>query len=183
MIWSCGPDKLIQQQSISVYYDINGLVDDQATLLDSISPSLLKSAIIDGNEAIQEIAPTDSSWEKELAIFKSADINKPILTDSYIALESVHTGIKNIIYTSKYPEATEVDSMSISFEENELKPLKIYARLSNENLLFTSKKILEISFHRINEKHLISRYQISGWQKMISMDSTNYFIDAVIKYH
>ena len=115
-------------------------------------------------------------------IFKSADINKPILVDSYITTEKSDMGNNTIIYKSKHPKTTEVDSLFISYKESRQNPLKIYARLSHENLLFVSEKILEISFVQVQDKSLISTYKIAGWQKMISRDSTSYFVEGLINY-
>lgn len=181
-VWSCVPDQTQSQKTINNYYDINGLIDDQVKALDSISPSLFKKAVIGNDEEVLEFTPFDSSWSKELMILRSADINKPILADSYLTMEIPDTERKTIIYTSKYPETTEVDSLSISYHKTILNPLRIYASLSHQNALFTSMKTFDISFLPVNNASLISGYKIRGWQKMISRDTTSYILEAVIKY-
>lgn len=178
--WSCAPDT--NNEKSTTYYDINGLVDRQIKLLVSASPSILKKAIIDGHEEESKIQPQDSAhWAKELIIFKSADINRSMLSDSYIISESSNSRIKTITYTSKYPDDTEVDALSVELD-NDQKPMKIRAILDNQNELFKSAKTLEVKFKDVNGQKLISSYSIEGWQKMISKDSAAYLIEADLVY-
>ena len=181
-VWACVPDQTQNHGTANIYYDINGLIDVQVKALDSISPSLFKKAIIGDAKEVLEYTPIDSSWSKELMIFRAADINKPILADSYFTVELSDPETKTIKYISKYPETTEVDSLLISYQETRSNPLRIYASLSHENALFTSKKTFEISFLQENNRSLISGYKIRGWQKMISRESTAYILETAIKY-
>lgn len=168
-----------KQKAIDSYYDINGLIDQQVILLESISPSLLKKATIDGIEEIQELSSLDSTWEKELVIFKSADINKPLLVDSY-NIKKAEDGT-SINYTSKFPKSTSVDSLTIFLDE-EKNPKRILASLNDRNTLFLSNKKLEMVFKNHLNQHLLDSYTISGWQKMTSKDSTSYLIKAEVIY-
>lgn len=166
---------------LTTFYDINGLVDEQVKMLDSISPTILKKAVINGNKEDSKITPQDTTaWLKELAIFKSADINKSILLDSYTKTESAE---KNTIsYKSKYPEKTRVEELSIQFGKTDQKPLKIHATLDYKNEVFTSEINLEINFLINDGKSLLSNYRIEGYQKMISKDTSTYLIEAEIIY-
>ncbi|MCK5702273.1 MAG: hypothetical protein KAI29_14005 [Cyclobacteriaceae bacterium] len=181
--WSCGPVKNKKTETASTFFDIAGLIDNQVQLLDSIGPSLLKKAIIDGVEENTHFTPSDDDvWAKELMIFKSADINKPTLADIYETKETRISGSKIIIYKSKYPETTQVDSLAISFSTSKNKPLTIHARLVSSNTLFESEKTLELAFKAVSGQIILSKYKIEGWQKMISKDSTIYFIEGVLDF-
>jgi len=181
--WSCIPEKNKKVESVKAFYDINGLIDEQIKLLDSVSPSILKKAIIDGEEAVTELKHLDSAgWSKELIVFKSADINRSILSDSYTISESSNTEIQILTYHSKYKEKTQVEELSIHLNKENHKPLTIHAVLDNSNELFKSAKTLELHFKEINDLPLITRYKISGWQKMISKDSTSYLIVSELIY-
>lgn len=170
-------------ETVNTFFDIAGLIDNQVQLLDSIGPSLLKKAIIDGVEENTQFTPSDDTiWAKELMIFKSADINKPKLVDNYDIMETQISGAKIIIYKSKYPDTTQVDSLAISFSDSENKPLTIHALLVSNNTLFESEKTLELSFKDVSGQTILSKYKIEGWQKMISKDSTIYFIEGVLDF-
>lgn len=181
--WSCVPENPENAKSDKLYYDIYGLIDEQIKLLDSISPSLYKKAVINGIKEESQFVPEDSAaWSKELQIFKSADINKSILGDSYIISESSGLNARTITYSSKYPKSTLVDSILIQLAENNHLPLKFHAYLNSKNELYVSSKELEMHFVNKNGKHRLSSYTIEGSQKMISKDSTSYLIEAEIVY-
>jgi hypothetical protein len=170
-----------KQQKINDYFDIEGLIDEQVKMLDSIGPSLYKEAVINGQNETETFAPSDSAWVKELLIFKTADINRPMLTDSYDVREHTKDNRKSLRYISKTPGSTEVDSIAIRMNEEE-KPHIFQAYLSRKNTLFRSVKSLEVTFADHQGKQLISSYKIQGWQKMASKDSTVFDISAKILY-
>jgi hypothetical protein len=174
--WSCEPAIEREQKSIDTYYDIDGLVDEQLLLLDSISPSLLKTANINGIKQKIDLSPTDSIWRRELEIFRSADINKPRLSDSYAQKEAISKSDSSIIYISKFPKSTLADTIRITFV-NKL-PSKIYASLRSQNTLFKSSKKLKLEFSNVNGRQMLTDYSVAGWQKMISKDATYFEIDG-----
>lgn len=181
-LWSCGPNQNSRTGLANRYYDINGLIDEQLEMLDSISPILYKKAVIDGKEELIELTPTDSIWTKELMIFRSADINKSMFADSYISSEDSNSETKTILYKSKIPKSTNVDVLTITLSAQDNNPLKIHAFISQGNSLFESQKILEMSLKNYQGQQRIISYSIKGWQKMISKESTTYHIESNIIY-
>jgi len=178
VVCSCGPNKKLK--TANSYFDINGLIDLQVKMLDSISPVLFKKAIIDGKTENSEFTPNDSTWSREFMVFRSADINKPTLINRYNIIENKsNDGRKTIFYISKERSKTLVDSLSIVFFPGNQKPSKIHAILSHDNALFSNEKTLDIYF--TPDGNLISSYKIQGWQKMISKDSSAYFVESTIK--
>ena len=174
IVWSCGPAIEKKQKAIDVYFDINGLVDKQLLLLDSISPSLLKTATINGIQEKTEFIPTDSLWEKELLIFRSADINKPMLVDSYLKSEDKNESISSITYISKFPKSTLVDTLFISLKSTV--PSQVYVSMRSQNTLFKTSKKLTLNFKDLQGQPALTDYSVVGWQKMISKDSTYFDI-------
>ncbi len=181
-IWSCGLDINKKRGSVNKYFDINGLIEQQVNMLDSVSPSLLKTATIDGVDEHNLLTSLNhATWTKELAIFKSADINNPRMADSYQFVETNKSGIKTIIYKSKFPKTTSVDSLAISFTDTGKNPIKLHARVRDGNALFESDKTMKMMFTIVNNQNMLSSYRIEGWQKMISKDSTTYLIEGLVQ--
>jgi hypothetical protein len=176
--WSCGPVIEKQQKSIHTYYDIDGLVEEQLLMLDSINPSLFKTATINGVQEKTVFTPTDSIWRKELEIFRSADINKPRLINSYLQTEENSENDSSITYISKFPKSTLADTIRVVFK-NDL-PEQIYASLRSQNTLFKTSKKLTLSFKGFQGQPVLSDFSILGWQKMISKDSTHFDIQGRI---
>ena len=157
-------------------------MDEQIHWLSSISPSVSKTATINGKKEQRRIRPMDSvGWAKELTIFKSADINRSILSDSYSIAESIDSNATRVVYQSKYPASTEVEELVIELDKNR-KPVRIHARLDNSNELFNSAKIIELNFRDVEGRRLISSYHTEGWQKMISKDTASYVVRSEITY-
>lgn len=185
LIWNCGacttgPEN--KRISALTFYDINGLIDEQIRMLDSISPDLYKEAIIDGNKEDEVLRKLDSATlADEIGIFRSADINLPTLTDSYNIEERSTADHNFLIYRSKYPNQTEVDSLRVILNK-ELQPSLIEVNLSSTNALFDSKKRLELYFEDIDSKSLLKNYAIYGWQKMTTRDQTTFALEGEIRF-
>lgn len=179
--WSCVPDQMAIINTADSFYDINGLIDEQIKMLDSISPSIVKKATIGAEEEMTKEDPT--TWSKEMNIFRSADINKPLLRDSYEVSNISAGNFETILYKSKRPDGTIVDELSIELIQGSQKPVKVIARLNSKNPLFNSVKTLEMYFQNIDGKQMLSKYKSQGWQKMISKDSTYYTIEAELVYY
>lgn len=182
MIWSCDQSQGVNQQKINTYYDIEGLIEEQLLWLDSVSPFLYKSGTIDGQKNAETVQPTDSVWRQEFLVFRSMDINKPILADSYnISEEETATGFTSI-YISKFPRATLVDSLRIDFDQNK-NPLFISAFQHSQNPLFVSQKRLEMYFDVVGAHSILSAFRISGMQKMITRKRVSFDIDSKLNIH
>lgn len=181
VVWSCNQPAERRQRNVMVYYDIKGLIDEQILLLDSVSPQLYKEAVINGTREMQLYTPEDSAWIKELEIFISADINKPMLADSYSTMERQMDSGKSLLYISRFPRATLVDTLTVLLDR-EGKLQKVQAYLENANSLFTSVKTLELNFTEKFGRQVIENYTVTGWQKMITKDSTSFNIDAYLEY-
>ncbi len=181
MTGACVPTVEKKQDAIDEYYDIKGLIDRQVSLLDSISPSLSKWAIIDGTEEKDKITLPDTAWGEELSIFRSMDINKPLLLDSYDRIIDDNGEEKVISLISKTPKSTNVDTLIISIKKDQ-QPARIYAYLSNQNTLFKTSKNMEMIFKEYQKRNMLESYTIHGWQKMISKDTTKFDIKARILY-
>ena len=174
----CTPER--NKNNSDTYYDITGLVDEQIKLLNAASPSVLKRALISGQEESNTIEPNDSAaWAKELGILKAIDINKSRLKDSYNVSETPYPEKTVITYESKYPENTDVELLTIVLDKNH-QPLNIQAKLDIRNQLFASAKIIAMDFRDLNGQRILAGFQTSGWQKMVSIDSASYAIEAKI---
>ena len=179
---SCIPASDSGRIPTDTYFDINGLIDGQILLLDSISPVLYKEATINGDVESEVVPKLDSlGWTKEIGIFKSADINLPTLSDSYTTNEESGDDVQVVTYKSKSPKDTEVDSLQIVFI-NDQRPQIVRAYLFNKNVLFSSRKQLLMEFSNEGNQPILRRYTMRGWQKMISKDSTSFVLQGEIRF-
>ena len=150
-------------------------------MLDSVGPELYKEAVINGSSERQHFKAEVPEWAKELEVFLSADINRPMLSDSYITEEHQVNSGRSLSYISKMPRTTLVDTLSVLLSR-EGKLYQVHAYLENANSLFTSVKTLELNFTEKFGRQVIENYTVTGWQKMITKDSTSFNIAAYIEY-
>ncbi len=179
IVWSCDSNTKPRVQKIDAYYDIEGLIDEQMSWLDSVGPSLYKTGTIKGRQAVEQFQPSDSVWRQELLAFRLIDINRPILADSYNASETETDLGSTLTYTSRNTRTTLVDSIYLEFDQQK-NPLLIHAFLHSRNPLFVSEKRLEMHFEIVKNKPAISEYRVSGSQKMIMFDRVHFEIDSRI---
>jgi len=170
-----------RQKKSNEFYDINGLIDKQVKLLDSISPSLYKEAVINGQEDDTKVMIDDSTWIAELNIFRTLDLNNSKLTDNFQKRVDSTSTQKAVRWISKVPFETAVDTLVVIVKHDE-HPHMISASLSSQNTLFKSKKNIQLHFTERNQLALLSSYSIEGWQKMMSQDTTYFQIQAYITF-
>jgi hypothetical protein len=181
IVWSCSQATEKKQRQVLVYYDIKGLMEEQLSLLDSVGPELYKEAVINDSSEKQRFSPEVPDWAKELEVFLSADINRPMLSDSYITKERQVDSGSSLSYISKMPRATLVDTLSVLLSR-EGKLYQVHAYLENTNALFTSVKTLEMGFTEKYNRQILKNYTVVGWQKMVTKDSMSFNISATIDF-
>ena len=178
---ACKPATENRQKVIREYYNLKGLMDKQVELLDSIGPSLYKTATIDGVSDTITYTPDSSDWYRELEIFDEADLNKPRLSGLYEITDKNSPKSHEVIYVSKDPRSTLIDSLVVSTVSGNKKLMKIHAFYNTGNFFYSSSQQFRLNFTDLNGQLLLERFSITGWQKMILRDTTRYQIRAIIK--
>jgi len=114
----------------------------------------------------------DVDWNTELALFIESDINKKAW-EEYYSIDTVFSDSNEFVvnYVLDAQKDLAVKKVKLNFEANECVEVKIYRE--EENPLFISKQEL-----------IYSRgigYQIIGFQKIVGVFESNFFIDAVFR--
>jgi len=165
---------------IQSYYDIEGLIDGQIHLLDSVNPSFLKTVVVDGKEELFQGKMANGEWKGELQILRGYDLNKPTLSGKYIISETRDSTQWIIKYISKSPATTRIDSLAITFDIPTKKPLKIHAHTHAANSLFESGQTADVDFTGMGNQIIMSSYRIDGWQKLLRKSASHYSISSVL---
>ncbi|MBW8051612.1 MAG: hypothetical protein FVQ77_14995 [Cytophagales bacterium] len=161
------------------YFDIEEFIDHQIDLLDSLDIKLSKTVMLNNKKETRTLKQID--WKKELALFRKLNVNKLSLRDSYeedIISEPVNkTLVKN--YTPLYPEL-KIKFLKIVFSDNN-EVNSIEGRLFDKNALYKTEKYTKLSCKRQGDDQvIIDNYEISGYQKIILMDTFYYEIRSEI---
>jgi|GEM_PF-5906804 len=162
------------------YFDLELLIKEQVEKLnvlneDGKAPIVLREISFGEKKENIELNKTNDSdypnWEKELLLFKEADINKPVLISAY---EEIKTD-RSVTYKALSAEL-KVQELAISFKDAEVETIKII--LNKENYLYTSTKSMEMNF----ENNLIKSYKIIGFRKLVTTQSIDYLAITNLSY-
>lgn len=178
---ACLPEPDEKASKIQSYYDIEGLIDGQIHLLDSVNPTFLKTVIVDGKEELYQGKIAHGEWKGELQILRGYDLNKPILADKYTVLETRDTSQLTITYISKSPETTHIDTIGLAFDVSGKKPVKFHAHTHAANSLFESGQAAEAYFISIGDQFVLKSYRIQGWQKLLGKPASHYTISSELE--
>lgn len=181
LLWlSCVEKDSRNSDEINVYYSIKGLVEQQLAMLDSISPSLIKIAEINGKTEKGQLVPDSLGWVRELEMLHDLDLNEPNLVSAYLEENTMNGSDNSISYSSIDPAKTRVDQLTIRFDAASALPVSLEATISDSNPLFKIFRTLHFRFSESAKLPLINSYSISGWQKMILMDTNRFKINCEV---
>lgn len=164
-----------QKMSENSYFDLNGLLQKQIILLDSLRPEVHKITVIDGVEEAQETKFDSTDWLREMEIFFEVDINEPILRDAYTLEEkNIGDSIRLLSYQALDKENLEIEFLNVYYTKEGELPSQISAVFTEKNALYDSKRSLQLDFDNIGGLHLLRGYNIQGIQKMLLKDTIFY---------
>ncbi len=154
-------------ENINYYYDLEAFLRKLYTQKEQV---FLKTTITEKQKQQKRVA--NIRWEKELAFFEQANINKSSFRGLYDE-HKVQKGDTIILQYQAKSNELKVKFLEIKFDKSQ-NPCQIRAFLQTENFLYASEK--ELNLHLEAEK--ILRYSIKGKQKMIFAKPENFEIYA-----
>ncbi len=166
------------------YYDLNGLIDGQLLWLRESNPKIKKTAILNGIPESSSMRLDSAQWARELKIFRDADLNKPRLSQEYKVVEDLSEPTSNLkirLYEAINKKMMTVEYLKIFYVEKEDDLRKLEASVKEKNSLFSSKKMLFMTFEDDENGSIkITHYKIEGQQKMILMDTVRFSLEVIL---
>jgi len=147
-----------------LYFDISGYFKREATRLKKINPEIVKVVSVNGTAEQRKLRITD--WDKELAIFSNADINKASWKGSF--------KIEKAEYTESYTSNNKrisVKKVLVYKDNSKVKKLEII--ITNKNILYSSGDTLLY--------YPDSLYQIKKHQKIKLLKAKTYTVTGRFK--
>jgi len=164
------------------YYDLNALIDQQLVWLIELNPEIRKTAVLNGIPESSSMRLDSVQWARELKIFRDADLNKSRLRQEYRIVEDLSEPTSNLkirLYQAINKEMMEVEYLKIFYVEEEEDLRKLEASVREKNALFSSKKMLYMTFEdNGNGSIKIIHFKIEGQQKMILMDTVKFSLEV-----
>jgi hypothetical protein len=133
------------------YVDLQGFFSAEASRLNSRKPTFTKTVGINGKKENKVLSNT-IDWDKELNVFKEADINKPAFKGMY----QITTLANKTIYTSNSKNAP-VKRIEVDFGDTK-KPIGIRIFQLTKNMIYQSTDTLSYypdSVYSIHKKQAV----------------------------
>jgi len=156
---SCGGSEQNQPNAAATYFDVKAYFSKEAKSLTEKNPVINKTVIVNGVQEHKSLKISD--WNKELASFIDADINKRAWAGEF---KEMKTG-NGIVYTSNN-EKVPVKKLEILRNRDRITGMTIIIR--NSNYLYTSSDTLRY--------YPDSLYQIRKAQHITLMSPKSYLI-------
>ncbi|GAB4490038.1 MAG: hypothetical protein OHK0045_14040 [Raineya sp.] len=155
-----------KQENVKYYFDLQEALQK----LEKPQKGFLKTTISEGKSQIKQVKKIE--WQKELAFFEQANLNKPALRGMYQEQKKQKQDTTFIYYTSKSDEL-KVKSLKVALlKDSSL--VMAEAFIKTDNFLYSSEKYLTL----ICKKNSIERYHIRGKQKMIFTEPEYFEVEA-----
>ncbi|GGG93131.1 hypothetical protein GCM10007415_29950 [Parapedobacter pyrenivorans] len=124
---SCnGPNSASVVGSSTSYFSLVDYFDREATRLQQLAPSIVKTVAKNGEQESKEIRIID--WREEFALFIDADINKPAWQNSYHVDSS---NVSAVIYKSIDPKLRTAQITVEKQEDGSVTHIQIINKVSN----------------------------------------------------
>ncbi|AZQ63211.1 hypothetical protein EI427_13460 [Flammeovirga pectinis] len=176
LLTNCSQIDKIHDSDQVYYFDLESLIDSAVADLDRKSPSVEKEIDYDGEKDVIDVKDID--WEKELEVFAQADINRPVLKDSYVTvITNKDDGLKVTRYEASGPREI-VRWLELSQDKNG-KLISVAFKMFTDNSLFSSQKEGKLEF-TMNQK--LKRYSLAGAETILFLGEKNYAVKGNLVY-
>jgi hypothetical protein len=168
------------QKYDKAYFDFDSLISVQVADLIKSEVTINKRSVINGKNDNSSFVPDSLKLAHELDVFRQLDlINKPLFRNAYEIKDGEKDNKSNLLirsYTAKSPSPVAYVKFYYTSSPRELK--KIESVFHDKNSLYDTRRNLILEFDDSSGSILLSRYQLSGAQKMILSDAVNFSVDV-----
>lgn len=162
------------------YFDFDSLINAQVDALTKANSTLNKSVSLDGRVDQSSHATDSTLLAQELDVFRQLDlINKPLYRNTYEVIDGEKDTRSNLS-VRKYKAKTPAPVAFINFYyHDDFKQIKkIESVYLEANSLYATERQLQLEFDDSTGTMMLSKYRMTGSQKMILSDSVKFTIEA-----
>ncbi|KIA90842.1 hypothetical protein OC25_24505 [Pedobacter kyungheensis] len=161
---SCNQRKAAEANTGFLYFDIKGYFGKEISRMQKLNPTVQKTVSVNGEA--EHKASRIADWEKELAIFVNADINKTSWRGSF----KINQENGADVYTS---DNKKIPVKKVVVEKSDAQINKVEIIIDNKNILFQTQDTLTY--------YPDSLYQIKKQQKIRLLNLKKYLIVGKLK--
>jgi hypothetical protein len=167
-IVSCFLSSCIKEEKSGIinplYFDVSGMIDKQITQLKSHQSNLKKVLRIE--ESVESKVINNVNWNQELEVFKTIDINSPVLRETFNVDTSIHNNQKKVVYQPKESTVKGVSNLVLTLDSaNNLRELT--AIFKTDNILYSSEKDFHLAFESEKKSLILKSYRIDTKERLL----------------
>lgn len=176
LLINCNNSKNASGDLPTSFFDVSKYFDNQVAQLDSLQPSVLKNASLNGKTEVQNLDSLE--WRKELKLFKSLNINKPSWKDSY-EVDTLLALNEKIIEYKLLDKDLPVKKLVIKYDLASGNISSISGTIFDKNMLYHSE--LELNYIVNPDNNRMQEFSIKGSQKIFLLQQKTYEITVELK--
>lgn len=138
---------------------------------------LVKKVNTNGSIEEQVIQADSATFYEEMSLLLQYDLNKPAYRGVF-DIEKNNDGEGNEIVTLTAKESESPNIISAQFTSRNQLLLHAKWMVKDQNYIYHSERVFDISFAELNSKIFLDNYQITIGQKIIAQDSVWYTVDS-----
>jgi hypothetical protein len=184
LLVACQNPQQAKNQIDPTYYNLDSLVQQQAYALHALGARLEKHVQMNKEQERVTLKPDSLGWTAELGMFSKANIDKPILWDTYEIIgpqPDTNSNLTTIQYLAKSPRAA-IQSLTVYYLKSPRNLRRITTSLHEKNALYRSGMQLEMHFDEFTEGNRLVGFRTEGFQKMKTQDSLILTINGRVLY-
>ena len=172
----CTSESLSEDIRQNPYFDLPALVEQQVQWLDSLNPSVVMQASIEGKKEAETLQKDSAGWAETLALFQQSDINQPVLQGRYEATDSTlaDRNLRLRTYRSQQAEQAEIPYLKVYYRDTLANVYRIETAFQEDNLLYSTYRRMWMNFTSYRGQPRLTSFETIGKQKMILRDSVTY---------
>lgn len=180
LLSSCAPTS---QKTDAQELDVDSLLSFQVELLTSRGVSLTKSAGVSpsGTDTTQTLVSTN--WREELEVFRGLGaVNQKLYKGTYRVEDPLDDPQSNLSIRRLTNERAPLRLMEVYYQNEVSRIREIKGILEESNPLYTSRRELIMHFDELDVKAALSRYSITGFQKLALRDTVWFSVNGHVNW-
>lgn len=138
---------------------------------------LVKKVNTNGSIEEQIIQADSATFYEEMSLLLQYDLNKPAYRGVFDIEKNIDSeGNEIVTLTAKESESPNIISAQFTSRNQQLLHAKWIVK--DQNYVYHSERVFDISFAELNSKIILDNFQIAIGQKIIAQDSVWYTVDS-----
>jgi len=180
LLLACAPQSKTSEKPV---LDIDGLIDGQLAKLGSQPVTLYKEAGVKGANADTTFVPDAPAWRAELEVFRSLGmLNQKVYAGTYRQEGPLEDPRSNLLIRQYENTEAPLRWVRLYYQDAPERIRQVEGEVLEATPLYTARRVLSLWFEDDRGVPVLSRYTVSGYQKIALRDTVHFEITGVVRW-